>query len=439
MGQQNGNYVGILDRDVPSTMHSATIAFSPDGKRLAVASQTNELPVWELPDLRATGEGGPRRIANPDLTFRPSGAYREISTLAFSPDGQELRCLAGRSIEMFDVTAREDAGLGPEAVERLSFSAISPDGTRIVLCDVNNGVAIVWDLLTNREVFRTPASPSVTTRPAFSSDGRRIALVRMGTTSGESPAILIYDTHTGELLSTLTVKPRDSSTSSYFASPVFRPDGRQVAALVRSVSQSENQFETRIVVWDAATTKELFFAVTDASTTAGVKYSRDGASLIVVVRDRSVAGAVLFDASTGEEQKSVPISGFPNHYVIDGHNQMIGAAVSSDFVLWDLTTGQERLRIPGYADLATYAISPDGSRIVLGNTSGDGESELTMWSLRSGSRLLSLIRPGGVNAISFSPTGDRLVALFSPYTRRVGLDKPIQIWDATPLPEEIAK
>jgi WD40 repeat protein len=117
---------------------------------------------------------------------------------------------------------------------------------------------------------------------------------------------------------------------------------------------------------------------------------------------------------------------------------MFGDFVGSDAAFWDLATGQERARNRANGR-NSYAISPDGSRLVSGKRptlSKSGESEFTLWSLVSGRQLLSFKRQGDVEAISFSPDGNRLVAAFSHFGPSTL--KPIQIWDATPLPEETA-
>jgi WD40 repeat protein len=108
----------------------------------------------------------------------------------------------------------------------------------------------------------------------------------------------------------------------------------------------------------------------------------------------------------------------------------------ADVVLFDLATGQERLRLRGHDGFDQFAVSRDGSRLALGKLppSPLGESELTLWSLKSGRRLLSLKRQGSVEALAFSPDGNRLIAAFA--FSDTGTRKPIQIWDATPLPEK---
>ena len=104
-----------------------------------------------------------------------------------------------------------------------------------------------------------------------------------------------------------------------------------------------------------------------------------------------------------------------------------------------MATGQERLRLRGHDGFDHFAVSPDGSRLALGKLppSPRSESELSLWSLKSGRQLLTLKRQGSVEAMSFSPEGNRLVGAFA--FSNIDNGKPIQIWDATPLPESETK
>ena len=125
---------------------------------------------------------------------------------------------------------------------------------------------------------------------------------------------------------------------------------------------------------------------------------------------------------------------------VDTQHQVIGASLGSDFILSDVTTGHELLRLSGYDRVQpnSYAISPDGSRLALGSSSRSGDGEITLWSMKSGRQLLSLHRDRPVDAMVFSPDGNRLLATFSASTVRSARSpsKSIQAFDATPLGEE---
>jgi WD40 repeat protein len=280
-------------------------------------------------------------------------------------------------------------------------------------------------------------------RPAFSSDGRCLALVQYFKKPQEDPQIVIYDAQTGDRLTTIEVGQADPSYTRYFVEPVFRPDGKLIAVLSHPAwprgSRIAEPGPSRLRAWDVATGKQsLSVAINPARSADELHYSQDGASLVLGTKAPPTATAEFYDATTGARQKLVSMPSSADNYFINIPHQMFGAIVDSDFVMWDLATGQERLRLPGYNEFSHYAISPDGSRLVQGK--GDyltDVSEFTFWSLKSGRPLLTFTRPGYLTAISFSSDGNRLIAAIS--QSGPSPVKPIQIWDATPLPEEDAK
>jgi WD40 repeat protein len=193
------------------------------------------------------------------------------------------------------------------------------------------------------------------------------------------------------------------------------------------------------MAWDVATGKQLFSRALNAALTYGIYYSQDGASLLTAAMDRPQASVMFYDAATGAHQRSISMRNTAITSFINVRHNLFGNFAGSDHVIWDITTGQVHLRLPGFTYATSYAISPDGSRIVIAERTPPqrgGESEVTLLSLRSGRRLLSLKRQETVAALAFSPDGNKLIAAFSQSSPSF---KPIQIWDATPLPEESPK
>jgi WD40 repeat protein len=106
------------------------VAFSPDGRCVAAADDGGVLRVWRID----TGEEL-NRFAAGDL----------VGSIAFSPDGKRLACSVAASVLMWDVSAnarkyakRSDA-LSPEKLEQLWSDLASRDGGR--------AVRAVWELV----------------------------------------------------------------------------------------------------------------------------------------------------------------------------------------------------------------------------------------------------------------------------------------------------
>ena len=107
-----------------------SVAFSPDGKRLAIAAGTSwrdgEIKVWDA----ETGQ---------ELHTLPAGG----SSVAFSPDGRRI------------------AGAGKRPID-----VPGPSGS---------GEVKVWDAETGRELLTLQGHTSVVSNVAFSPDGQRLA------------------------------------------------------------------------------------------------------------------------------------------------------------------------------------------------------------------------------------------------------------------------
>ena len=151
----------VTDKGVtPRPVHRITgrgerwsMAFSPDGKRLATADGTEEqgkyaeVFLWETGTWKEVGRLRPDPAPNTTL----------VGSLAFSPDGKRLAVAHGwhegdnqsftageSSVMIWEVAARKQ----PASLSgRYHFAGMTPDGKSLVACDA--GVAVVFDLATN--------------------------------------------------------------------------------------------------------------------------------------------------------------------------------------------------------------------------------------------------------------------------------------------------
>jgi WD40 repeat protein/predicted Ser/Thr protein kinase len=147
-----------------------SVAFSPDGTRIATGSWDHTAKVWDA----ATG----REL------FTLKGHAKYVWSVAFSPDSR--RIVTGS----FDKGARVwDASSGREIftlqghTDNVRGVAFSPDGTRIVTCS-DDRTAKIWDGRTGLELFTTGEHVHMVWSVAISPDGLYLATGTVGAASG---------------------------------------------------------------------------------------------------------------------------------------------------------------------------------------------------------------------------------------------------------------
>jgi WD40 repeat protein len=282
-------------------------AFSPDGKRIVIASDDKTARIWDA----ATG----KEIA----VLRGHGAG--VKSAAFSPD--EKRIVTASD----DKTARIwDAATGKEiAVLRghgvgVKSAAFSPDGKRIVTASWDS-TARIWDAATGKEIA---VLRGVVSSAAFSPDGKRIV------TASYDKTARIWDAATGKEIAVLRGHDNDVSSAA------FSPDGKHI------VIASDDKTAR---IWDAATGKEIAVLRGHGAGVSSAAFSPDGKRIVTASRDKT---ARIWDAATGKEIA-----------VLRGHGARVtSAAFSLDgnrivTASWDKTA-----RIWGRCDRQRHSVGP---------------------------------------------------------------------------------
>jgi WD40 repeat protein len=182
--------------------HVQSVAFSADGRRLAVGTVNYRLIVWDL----LTGERQLVMQAHRDRVF----------AVAFSADGRRL------ASGSYDRTVKVwDSGTGQElrtitAGQDVLDVAMSPDGGRVAYV-VADGRVLVEELTGDAKPQVLTGLPDRAARLAFSSDGRRLV---GGSVSGH---IIAWDPQSGRRL------PDNPSDAERLSDPYFSPDHQRLA------------------------------------------------------------------------------------------------------------------------------------------------------------------------------------------------------------------
>jgi WD40 repeat protein len=366
------------------------VAFSPDGRRLASASQDKSVKVWDA----ATG----REL----LTLR--GPADRVQKVAFHPDGGSLAAASwDGTVTVWDATNGQERFTLRGHRGPVWGVAFSPDGRRLASAGADHTVK-VWEALTGREVATFHGHTGEVLAVAFSPDGRRLA------TAGHDRTARVWDATTGEGLLTLR------GHTGYVYGVAFSPDGKRLAT---------GGWDKAVKVWDAATAQEALTLRGHSDSVLAVAFSPDGQRLVSSGADGRVR---VWDAT--------PVNGAtgPQALTLRGHTGAVfGVAFSpggrrlasvgkdNTLRLWDPATGRPLRTLRGHrAWFFAVAFSPDGRRLA----SGGADGAVSLWDADTGRELATLRgHTGYATSVAFRPDGKRLAS--------AGEDRTVKVWDAT--------
>ena len=368
-----------------------SVAFSPDGRRVAV-SAAEFVYLCDAVTARRLFDLGPH-----------AGRVRRV---AYSSDGKRIASTTdngSNAVHLWDAETGREVAVPRNHTARASHIAFSPDGSRLIsVSDYPDQTARLWDAATGRRLAVLPGHKNGIDAVAFSPDGERVATASLDQTAR------LWDGRTGQLVAVL-----GGHTGSLMY-VVFSPDGTRVVTA---------SVDATLRLWDART-GELIGVLRGHGDTFSMDgppvFTPDGSRLVSGSRDGTVR---VWDMSLLE--RNGILKGHES-YVYDvafspDGEQVASAAWDYTARLWDATTGgptgllKHETRI-----LTSLAYSPDGRRLAV----AERERGVTLWEVatRDAIRDMRFQAPGSAdNRVCFNPEGT-LVASGT-------LEGPVRLWD----------
>ena len=352
------------------------IAYSPDGKYLAVASS---IGTW-LYDSRTGAE-----------VHLLTGHTYAATSMAFSPDGQTLATggdWPDRTIRLWDAAT----GVLTRTLDVSEFSggslAFSPDGNTLAGETYNKKVRL-WNVETGARILSLEGHTSSITSVAFSPDGRTVA------SGSQDNTVRVWDIGTG------TQKFKLTAHKNNVTDVVFSPDGRMLAS---------SSYDGRVRLWDASTGDLQRSLGWHVGAIYCLAFNSDGRTLASGGEDHAIR---LWDVMTGG-----------NKQTIEGHSSLIRslafspdgqtlASGSWDYTvrMWDAETGNPERTIEGHTGMVwSVAFSPDGQMLASGNGNPfpwAANNHIRILDAMTGDvhRTLTAPRLPWVQSVAYSPDG----------------------------------
>jgi WD40 repeat protein/serine/threonine protein kinase len=355
------------------TSNVLDVAISPDGRRAASVGMDRVVRVWDL------------ATAQEERALAGHGGY--IMGVAFSPDGHLLASSSeDRTIKVWEAPTFRELHTLLGHVDTVWDVAFGPDGRTLVSAGAD-GIVRLWDAPTGRSLRTWRAHPAPIWGAAFSADGRTVA------TASSDETVKLWDATTGRATLTLL------GHSARVINVAFSPDGRTLAS---------TSLDRAVKLWDVATGQNLATLRQHADLVWGAAFSPDGRTLATASNDRTVR---LWEADLGQGMTTLRGHGggvLALAFHPDG-NVLASASLDRTVKLWDAATGRDRLTLHGHtAEVLCVAFSPDGRTLASGGGNHDGSVRL--WDAATGRELLCLRgHEYGARSVAFHPDG-RLLA-----------------------------
>jgi WD40 repeat protein/tRNA A-37 threonylcarbamoyl transferase component Bud32 len=243
-----------------------SVAFSPDGTRLAAACGDGTVKLWDV----VSGQ--------PLHTLK--GHTKWVSSVAFSPDGKRLVTAGStdRAVKLWDVATGQQLRILPDFA--VSCVAFSPDGKRVIAGGQSVELKL-WDVDGGQDTRTLELSDYTVNGLAFSPDGKRLAL------ASDDMTVKLCNAATGQELHTL------KGHTAQVEGVAFSPDGTHLASA---------SWDGTVKLWNATTGQELHTLRGHMERVDSVAFNREGSRVASASRDKTVK---LWAVDSGQELRTL--------------------------------------------------------------------------------------------------------------------------------------
>ncbi|MBG1270916.1 NB-ARC domain-containing protein [Nostoc sp. WHI] len=367
---QNANFDRSVFADIFGGILS--VAFSPDGKLLAMGDTNGEIHLYQVSDWKQL------RIYK--------GHTNWVVSLAFSPDSSTLASgSTDYTVMLWDVSTGQCFHTLREHSNEVWSVAFSPDGD-VVASGSDDQTVRTWSISTGKCLRIFQGHTSWVLSVTFNSDGQKLM------SGSDDHTVRLWDSSTGECLRTFQ----------------GHDDGiRSISVSLDSQTLVSGSDDYTVRLWDINTGKCLRIFQGHSHRIFSVAFNSQGNTLATGSHDQTVR---LWDVSSGECIK-----------ILQGHTGWVWSVAFSpkgDILvsgsddqtakIWTVSVGQCLRTFQGYTNqVLSVSFSPDGQILA----SGSCDKRVRLWNISTGECLRTLTgHSNQIFSVAFSPKGDNLVS-----------------------------
>ncbi len=353
-----------------------SVAFSPDGQKIATASLDKTVKIWSR-----QGKELQTITGHETLIFR----------VTFSPDSQTIATSSGdKTIRLWNLEGEQLKVFSghEDEIYRVSFS---PNGQLLASASRDKTVKI-WDIAQGKVIKTLQGHKGAVYRVSFSPSGRLLA------SAGEDGTVKLWNL-AGELIRTIVAHN----------GPVYKVVFSPMDGLLATASDDKTA-----KLWSLAG-EEILTLSNHTEPVYGIAFSPDGVTIATGSGDKTIKIWNL----KGEEQQT--LSGHDNaiyslSFSLDGKT-LATASGDKTVKLWSLEE-EAKQTLRGHNNyINSVSFSPDGQTLA----TGGGDKVAKLWNLEGEVWRNIQGHEDAVNGLSFSPDGKKIAT--------ASFDRTARIWN----------